>query len=314
MYCEKVHALDSKTVVSGAAVNEVGQRIEGTKAQTYSSKCTFVTFAQEIKAGINRCINPLPLYTISASYFPSKMEAALAQLGATFLRYAIENPQFRNGTDPSLYTLLESLSLGRSTSMSVEESGDVIDHQVKASRASEAPVTSSMIPASKPDTEAYISRTLVNRNFTFTESDLFRKDQITSLRDQYLRWRHNCTEEDDLNSVLDQIVAAANRLSTLKDDEIGSIPLEMTYFYLFSQYRQYKLSNDGVYLTKSGLYDTILHRLHGDEWDNLNDGVRQCHRDKLHRQLFIGRRWSVAVDRLSPGVIILAGKKLSSLV
>jgi hypothetical protein len=113
---------------------------------------------------------------------------------------------------------------------------------------------------------------------------------------------------------LDRIVAAANRLSILKDDEIGSIPLEMTYFYLFSQYRHYKLGNDRVSLTNSGLYDAILHRLHGDEWGNLSDGVRQCHRDKLHRQLFIGRRWSVAVDRLSSGVILLAGKKLSSLV
>ncbi len=56
------------------------------------------------------------------------MEAALARLGATFLRYAIENPQFRNDTDPSLYALLESLSPGRSTSMSAKESGDVIDH------------------------------------------------------------------------------------------------------------------------------------------------------------------------------------------
>lgn len=242
------------------------------------------------------------------------MEAALAQLGAAFLRYAIENPQFRNDTDPSLYTLLESLSPGRSTSMSVEESSDVIDHQANASRTSEAPATSSMVHTSKPDTEAYISRAVTNRNFTFTETDLFRKDQITSLRDQYLRWRDNCTEYDTLNSVLDRIVAAANRLSMLKDDEIGSIPLEMTYFYLFSQYRQYKLGNDVVFLTNHGLCEAILHRIHAEEWDNLSDRARQRHRDKLQRQLFIGRRWSVAVDRLSPGVILLAGKKLSSLV
>lgn len=171
-----------------------------------------------------------------------------------------------------------------------------------------------MIHASKPDTEAYVSRSLINRNFTFAESDLFRKDPITSLRDQYLRWRHNCTEYDDLNSVLDRIVAATNRLSTLKDDEIGSIPLEMTYLYLFSQYRQYKLGNDVVSLTNRGLCDAILHRLYAEEWDNLSDGARQRYRDKLQSQLFIGRRWSVAVNRLSPGVILLAGKKLSSLV
>lgn len=103
---------------------------------------------------------------------------------------------------------------------------------------------------------------MTNRNFTFTESDLFRKDQITSLRDQYLRCRDNCTENDNLNSVLDRIVAAAYRLNMLKNDEIGSIPLEMTYFYLFSQYRQYKLGNDVVFLTNRGLCDAILHRMH----------------------------------------------------
>lgn len=242
------------------------------------------------------------------------MEAALAQLAATFLRRAIENSQFRNDTNPSLDTLLESLSPGRSTSTLVEESDDVINHPANTSRASEAPATSSMIHASEPDSEAYISRALVNRNFTFTESDLFRNDQITLLRDQYLRWRHACTEYDDLNSVLDQIVAAADRLSTLKHDEIGSIPLEMTYFYLFSQYRQYKLGNDVVSATKGGLYDAILRRLYAADWSNLSDRFRQRHRDKLQRQLLIGRRWSVAVDRLSPGVILLAGKKLSSLV
>ncbi|PYH98842.1 hypothetical protein BO71DRAFT_24854 [Aspergillus ellipticus CBS 707.79] len=242
------------------------------------------------------------------------MEDALAQLGATFLRHAIENPQFRNNTNLSLNTLLENLSPDRITSTSIETSGDVIDHQPNASRTSEAPVTSSMIHASKPATGAYVSRTLVNRNFKFGESDLFRKDQITSLRDQYLRWRHNCTEYDGLRSVLDRIVAAANRLSMLRDDEIGSIPLEMTYYYLFSQYRQYKLGNDVVSLPKRGLCEGILHRLYAEEWVNLSERAKQRHRDKLQRELFIGRRWSVAVDRLSPGVILLAGKRLSSLV
>lgn len=38
------------------------------------------------------------------------------------------------------------------------------------------------------------------------------------------------------------------------------------------------------------------------------------HRDKLWRQLNIGRRWAVAIDWLSHGMVILAGKELSTLV
>jgi hypothetical protein len=104
---------------------------------------------------------------------------------------------------------------------------------------------------------------------------------------------------------LDRIIAAANRLKMLKDEEIGSIPLKMTYFYLFSQHRLCK---------RAGLCDTIVRRLYAEEWDHLSDGARQRHRDKLKRQLIISRRWSIAVNRLSHGVILLAGKKLSTLM
>ena len=65
----------------------------------------------------------------------------------------------------------------------------------------------------------------MNRTFTFTVRDMFRSDEFTSLRDQYIRWRHIYAEDDDLNSVLDRIFAAVNRLKLLKDEDIGSIPL-----------------------------------------------------------------------------------------
>lgn len=88
----------------------------------------------------------------------------------------------------------------------------------------------------------------------------------------------------------------------------------MTYFSLFSRHRQYKLSNGVGSLENAGLYDTILRRLYAEEWDHLSDGARQRLRDKLKRQLVIGRRWSAAVAHLSHGAMLLAGKKLSTLM
>lgn len=100
----------------------------------------------------------------------------------------------------------------------------------------------------------------------------------------------------------------------LKNEEIGSIPLEITYLYLFSQHRQFKRSNSVGSLKNAGLCDTILRRLYTEEWDHLSDGARQRHRDKLKRQLVIGRRRSIAVDHLSHRVMLLAGKKISTLM
>lgn len=254
------------------------------------------------------------LYSLTVFQLPSRMDTALAQLGAACLKHALENPQAQHNKDSPLFALFRSLSQGHIALASIEKPDDVTDRRPNASEISQLPATSWMTHVSKPDTKTYVARTLVNRNLTFIESDLFRNDQSPFFRDQYLRWRHICGEDDDRGSVLDRIVAAAKRLNMLKDEEIGSIPLEMTYFYLFSHYEQYKLSNNVASLTNGGLYDSILHRLYAAEWDHLSDRARLRHRDKLRRHLVIGRRWSLAVDRLSRGVILLAGKKISTLM
>jgi hypothetical protein len=249
------------------------------------------------------------------------MEASvpqLAQLGATFLQYAIENPQFEHEKDSPFFTLLRSLSQGNGVPASVEASGRIDDHQANAPAASvsefsELPSTSNVTHVATPVSKAWISRALVNRSFTFTESDLFRSDRNT-LRDQYLRWRHICAEDYGHGSILERIVAGVNRLSMLKNESIGSIPLEMTYYYLFSQFRQYKLGDDVASLTNTDFYDTILRRLHAEGWDHLSDRARHRHRDKLRCQVLLGRRWAVTIGRLSHGVVLLAGKKISSLM
>lgn len=121
-------------------------------------------------------------------------------------------------------------------------------------------------------------------------------------------------EDNKNNSVLDRIVATANRLNMLKGEEIGSIPLEMTYFYLFSLYRQYKLGNNMESRSTTGHLNTILRRLYAEEWDNPSDRLRVRHRVKLTNQLTVGRQWSLAVNRLSHRVLLLTSKKLSTLM
>lgn len=61
------------------------------------------------------------------------------------------------------------------------------------------------------------------------------------------------------------------------------------------------------------LYDAILESLY-PEWDNMKEIFRRRHRNKLIGQIKIGRRWSFVVDRLSRGVVFLAGKKISTIM
>ena len=238
------------------------------------------------------------------------MESALAQLDATVLQRAIESPQLQQDNISSLTTLISSIYRAQRTPTSAGISDKVTDHEVNESEVSGLRTAPSIIDMLKPDTKQFISRISTKSRKTvlvFTEESLFRNDHITSFRDQFLRWRQICAENNNVNSLLDRIVAAASCLKTLKDEEVGSIPLEMTYFYLFNQYQRYKLAYPRS-------FETILRRLHAEDWDNFSDRIKGGHRAHLEFQLAIGRRWAFAVDRLSYGVILLAGKKLSSLM
>lgn len=89
------------------------------------------------------------------------MEASLpqlAQLGATFLQYSIENPQFEHDKDTPFLKLLRSILQGNGVPPSVEAFGRIDDHQANAPAASasevaELPSTSNVthvaIPVSK---------------------------------------------------------------------------------------------------------------------------------------------------------------------
>lgn len=138
-------------------------------------------------------------------------------------------------------------------------------NQVNASETLERLMSPSGLQTSDLHKKAYIFWAIISRNSTFTESDLFRNDQITTLRDQYLRWQLNSAEDlvandsRDTDPTFDRIVAAASRLDALKREEIGSIPLEMAYLFLFTYYRQYKLFNDTASLRHASVYDAVLH-------------------------------------------------------
>jgi hypothetical protein len=100
----------------------------------------------------------------------------------------------------------------------IKDSEDIIDRQSDTAEASEPSETLSLFELSKPDAKVNNSRALkkrsfiFNRGFTFTKSDLFRSE-VPPLRDQYLRWRDTVAKVSELNSALDQIIAAANNLS-----------------------------------------------------------------------------------------------------
>ena len=251
------------------------------------------------------------------------METALAQLGATFLRHAIKNRRAQQ--DKDLVTLLRNFTQDQSAPTSVGISDAVTDDRANASDIPQLPVVprtsdgdSGLNYVLKPDTQSYVvPRAPLNRgDFTLTENDFIRNDQITLPRDQYLHWRQIHAEDNAHTSVLDRIVAAAKRLNMLKEEEIGSMPLEMTYFYLFSNYQEYRFGKSVPSFTKKikGPCNVVLHELFAEEWEHFSERTKLRHRHKLQNQLYIGRRWSIAVDHLSSGVILLAGKKISTLM
>ncbi|KAJ5982407.1 hypothetical protein N7451_012507 [Penicillium sp. IBT 35674x] len=152
----------------------------------------------------------------------SNMETILAQLGATFLRHAIRN--FRAQQDEELVNLLRSFIQDQSASTSVDISDGVTDDGVNTSDTPQllVPMTSDgdsgLNDVLKPDTQTYVvPRAPLNRgDFTLTENDLIRNDQITFPRDQYLHWRQIHTEINAKTSVLDRIVTATKCINMLK--------------------------------------------------------------------------------------------------
>jgi hypothetical protein len=160
----------------------------------------------------------------------------------------------------------------------------------------------------------YISRSLVNKSIVFVENDLFRRTEITPIRDQYLQWREIRDRDLGLTSVWDRLLAAIRALESRRNEEIGSISLEMTYLFLFYQFRQFKISKEVTFSKRDRLYGTILESLYPEQWRNMKEVVRRRHRNRLIGQVSSGRRWSFVVDRLSHGAILLAGKKISTIV
>lgn len=239
------------------------------------------------------------------------MEAALAaQIGAVFLRYAVESRH-------SLFSQHRSLfrghsSDGASSSESAVERSNATTGRIAASGVPELPATGS-IPVQMSPT--YVSQTSVRRSTKFTNKDLFRNDESTSLRKEYLSWREICTYDlSPTTPILNRLVDAIKRLDMLKSEEIGSIPLEMAYLSLFNHYREYKHLNEIKPHKNGGLYDLILQRLYAKEWEDMSENVRRRRRGKFCRQVAIGRRWSFVVDNLSRGAIFLIGKKIATLM
>jgi hypothetical protein len=147
----------------------------------------------------------------------------------------------------------------------------------------------------------------------FVGGDLFRKDDLTPVRDQYLQWWEIRDKNLVSTSAWDRHLAALRALDALRNEEIGSISLEMTYIFLLYQFRQLKISKEIMSSKKDRLYEAILELLF-PEWDNMKEIFRRRHRNRLTGQMKIGRRWSFVVDRLSHGIVFLAGKKISTIM
>ncbi|OAT05047.1 hypothetical protein BDBG_01499 [Blastomyces gilchristii SLH14081] len=92
-------------------------------------------------------------------------------------------------------------------------------------------------------------------------------------------------------------------------EEVGSMLLQVAMLLQYQCYRSLQ-----EHCPRNSIVTSSLKQIFAEDWDRMDASTRATHRSKLHRQLERGRRWSIVTKRLSFGVLILGGKKLSTQV
>lgn len=127
-----------------------------------------------------------------------QLEAALplAHLRALLLRYVNENSQAIHDRTFSLPGLREPLLQERSKAPLVkiaeETSGSTLSHAASEHILEQVPEQEQTSPSDRNHMQIipngpYVSRSLVNTTVVFIEDDLFRKTDLTPMRDQYIQ-------------------------------------------------------------------------------------------------------------------------------
>ena len=118
------------------------------------------------------------------------------------------------------------------------------------------------------------------------------------------------------DSHIQHIVKVIKCISALSETEqVGSIHLSVAYLLLYICYKALQGSFEcRASFERVDRRDSILRQLYAEDWNTVDDKTRKRRLQGLKRQISVGKRWFVAVNKLSFGAIILCGRRLCSIV
>jgi hypothetical protein len=179
------------------------------------------------------------------------------------------------------------------------------------------PIASTTEEENQQQIAVFAPQVVILSQTTFMATDLFRGDAASMIRVQYPLWRKGRFWKDNLNlpnrqGTLQRLLRASRRLDMLdKSERIGSIHLEMSYLFYFICYT--KFMNCHI-KTDCSATETLLKHLYRGDWDDINTQVQQKRRKHLQHRVSTGKKWFITVQKLSYGVIILCGRRLSTIM
>jgi hypothetical protein len=151
----------------------------------------------------------------------------------------------------------------------------------------------------------------------FTSTDLFRSDVGDLLQNLYPAWQQEgfwgteCDLFHAQDSIIHRLVKVTKYVTKLRECErVGHIQLEVGFLL------QYVLFDELSRCCSRDVHpaDIVMKALYPEDWETVSLKIQTARHGKLRKQLNFGRRWSMAVEKLSCGVILLGGRRLSSIM
>lgn len=197
--------------------------------------------------------------------------------------------------------------------------------QTSDSHASQTPnvPTSSRVPSTlhrgnePAQNIPFVARVQTVRTLRFGISDVFRPDAALAMRNRYPLWRFRgfwfqapLGLPTRYDPPFQRFTKASRYVNVLEGrEDVGSMLLQVAMLLQYQCYRSLQ-----EHCPRNSILTSALKQIFAEDWDRMDASTRATHRSKLHRQLERGRRWSIVTKRLSFGVLILGGKKLSTQV
>ena len=156
----------------------------------------------------------------------------------------------------------------------------------------------------------------VQGSVTFKACDIFRESEEYPAWVKCGFWKSTLCLPQEEDSHIQRVMKVIKCISALsKTEQVGSIHLSIAYLLLYICYKALQGSFEcRASFERVDRRDSILRQLYAEDWNTVDEKTRKRRLQGLKRQISVGKRWFVAVNKLSFGAIILCGRRLCSIV